>query len=829
MGVNFKLNESFARRHELDLKKSHENLELVDILVTDSDKLNLTLVNTGHVASRITYIGEIIEAPTSQKHEYNSTDITIDIGEIERNIAGDKIDYAVGEIKKVVVVTELGNVFFYSYPPPSTDDISMGNSLITITGINTLEYNPTSYNLFSAIHGSGSVSDLEDNDGAYLTFISSQNSSLIEKIYYVDNDDSDVDGSTNKGNHSNFSAQQAGPDSVTDTLTETQVIEDVGLDFIDNNSSDVDTSVSIGNHSNFENEKAVDSAYNVLTEENVPVTEWLNCNSYSNTWSAWYRTGTSPYLNAQDQPTNMVYEKSGGQTIGWFGFSDTGLVGSLNLDISIYCRNNDGVNDDNVHVYVDYTGSGAGTLVGEVGAHTTWQYDTINLGAHSVSEVNNLRVYFVVHNLLAADDVYVDHVRLVVRGVNQRLDIENQFTSVSTSYDVTELCIKTGTTGTEDLSLSIWNSSSGSWNILVTDLPGSGWTNHTITDYVTSAITIRFLDGTKTLDITQDSWSIDAVLLRQHNLTYQLDLEVQWTDIDYTHTNEMLSIYITSDSSEALMVDAWDGDSWENVIPDLSLGWNNVSVSSYLVSSNFTIRFKGSVESIDSSQNSWGVDATLLYLSDQAIVEVELIGTSNLSEWTDLVWQIDSSWNVSSVPVTIQLYDFSTSSYPESGDGYYNYVSDSSPGTDEWINQTITTDPTQFRNSTGHWKIKIRGGKSGVTKLQLNLDSVGLVTNFEFSGTPIDDDVWYNYRISARTHENDPVSYGYTSIYHNGTSVSIRSVETKQSLSNPDWVYLNENGEYFFELKSSNPLGEILKLSTTVGDVVGTKIIIQNP
>jgi hypothetical protein len=152
MNVDYKLNEAFVKRHELDLEKSHENLELVDILVTDNNKINLTLANTGYVTSRITYIGEIIEALTPQKHEYNSTDITIEIGEIERNIAGNQIDYAVGEIKKVIVVTELGNVFFYSYPPSSTDGITVGNSLITITGINALEYNPTSYNLISGIH-----------------------------------------------------------------------------------------------------------------------------------------------------------------------------------------------------------------------------------------------------------------------------------------------------------------------------------------------------------------------------------------------------------------------------------------------------------------------------------------------------------------------------------------------------------------------------------------------------------------------------------------------------------------------------------------------------
>ena len=123
--------------------------------------------------------------------------------------------------------------------------------------------------------------------------------------------------------------------------------------------------------------------------------------------------------------------------------------------------------------------------------------------------------------------------------------------------------------------------------------------------------------------------------------------------------------------------------------------------------------------------------------------------------------------------------------------------------------------------------MKIRGG--GVTKIQYSLDWVGRFSRFESSGTPVDYDLWNEYMIRARTQGNNPISYGYASIYHNGTSVSMRDVETKLSLSSPDWVYLDENGEYFLELKSSNPLGETLKLSATVGDAVGTKIIEQNP
>ena len=80
-------------------------------------------------------------------------------------------------------------------------------------------YNPSQYTL----HGStslvsGNLSNLALDDGAYMAFrsyFSGNNTS-----YFVSNDASNVDSSANKGTHSNFVAQQIGPDSTFDTLTE---------------------------------------------------------------------------------------------------------------------------------------------------------------------------------------------------------------------------------------------------------------------------------------------------------------------------------------------------------------------------------------------------------------------------------------------------------------------------------------------------------------------------------------------------------------------------------------------------------------------------------
>jgi hypothetical protein len=70
----------------------------------------------------------------------------------------------------------------------------------------------------------------------------------------------------------------------------------------------------------------------------------------------------------------------------------------------------------------------------------------------------------------------------------------------------------------------------------------------------------------------------------------------------------------TASSSENLKIDVWNGASWQNVIASLNSGWNNVSVSTYLVSSTFTIRFKGTAETVDAIQDNWEIDATLLHV-----------------------------------------------------------------------------------------------------------------------------------------------------------------------------------------------------------------------
>jgi len=139
----------------------------------------------------------------------------------------------------------------------------------------------------------------------------------------------------------------------------------------------------------------------------------------------------------------------------------------------------------------------------------------------------------------------------------------------------------------------------------------------------------HFINSTGVMEIMVNSiYYTDAPLqieadFLQWNLTvktgvnYELDLEVQWTTADYDGTNEYLCIYAGVMDAEDLKVDVRNttASCWDNLFTNLTANsWNNISVSDYLTSATFTIRFKGGTETGDADQDGWNIDATLLHL-----------------------------------------------------------------------------------------------------------------------------------------------------------------------------------------------------------------------
>ena len=115
---------------------------------------------------------------------------------------------------------------------------------------------------------------------------------------------------------------------------------------------------------------------------------------------------------------------------------------------------------------------------------------------------------------------------------------------------------------------------------------------------------------------------------------------------------------------------------------------------------------------------------TGIMLPSEYTMEVEFTGSSNTDYWSQLVWTVDSAWTTGSVSVTLQLYDYVLGNYPTSGDGYIMYTSSATSNTDETKTQTITTNPTNFRDAVGNWKMKIKGLKSTTSQFGFKADLI---------------------------------------------------------------------------------------------------------
>ena len=103
-------------------------------------------------------------------------------------------------------------------------------------------------------------------------------------------------------------------------------------------------------------------------------------------------------------------------------------------------------------------------------------------------------------------------------------------------------------------------------------------------------------------------------------INYQMELELQFTDVVDFLNSEQLAIKTDEFTSEGLNVSYWTGSTW-NFIGDLqSNQWNNFTVD--IVSNVFTIRLLALNSTNDNLQDSWLIDSALLVLSGTGSYDV---------------------------------------------------------------------------------------------------------------------------------------------------------------------------------------------------------------
>jgi hypothetical protein len=117
-------------------------------------------------------------------------------------------------------------------------------------------------------------------------------------------------------------------------------------------------------------------------------------------------------------------------------------------------------------------------------------------------------------------------------------------------------------------------------------------------------------------------------------------------------------------------------------------------------------------------------------LATQYTAQAEFTGTSDLINWQKLTWSVDSAVTAGTAICTLQFYDFAvgpSGQYSTSGDGY---TSLSLNTIDNTQTQTINMNPTNFRNSTGYWKLMVTAVNTTAAQFDLKIDMANFTSQF---------------------------------------------------------------------------------------------------
>ncbi len=441
-------------------------------------------------------------------------------------------------------------------------------------------------------------------------------------------------------------------------------------DAVDNDTSNVDGSADVGTLSNFDSMKTKDGMATLTEGTSGGQTVWLwqeDTSGYTATssfetyqfWSSWTTNSTTSgtitkigiyvFANPQNSPQVRlgIYADSGGVPNNLLGQTNAATItGSGWLDLDIIGGGVSISASTTYHI----------AHITNIAPTTQWRYYKT---ATPVSRYRNNRVWpnlFSPAGTTTASGSYrygAYRVGYVIP--YYRLDQEVQWTSIPHLLPNEMLCIYGGTMGSEDIKVDIWNGTG--WEAVFGDL-SAGWNNASVTDWLTTSIlTIRFTGGNEIGDTNQDTWQIDVALIHfwyDGAESYELNLEVQWTSAEYSRTYEVLCIKTgTFSGSENIQVRAWNttGSSWQWIMNLTASQWNNISITSYLTSSTFTIQFLGGTETSDTVQDSWNIDATLLHIWNNE--PNWLIGWNNRAKITIDHNDVDS--DLSDFPVLVYL------------------------------------------------------------------------------------------------------------------------------------------------------------------------------
>ena len=130
----------------------------------------------------------------------------------------------------------------------------------------------------------------------------------------------------------------------------------------------------------------------------------------------------------------------------------------------------------------------------------------------------------------------------------------------------------------------------------------------------------------------------------------------------------------------------------------------------------------------------------------QYTCEASLSGNSNLNNWNSIMWEIDADSTVANSAAVFQLYNYASSQYPSSGNGYFTATLGTSITSNS---QTVTVNPTQFRDSIGDWTVRFTVTASA--PFNINVDSSTFTSGVATYGLNLEEQ-WTNLNTTTLLH-----------------------------------------------------------------------------
>jgi hypothetical protein len=109
--------------------------------------------------------------------------------------------------------------------------------------------------------------------------------------------------------------------------------------------------------------------------------------------------------------------------------------------------------------------------------------------------------------------------------------------------------------------------------------------------------------------------NVDILQYSPDATNYALNLQEQWLSVNASNIRQDLCIKTGVLGNESLLVQILHGISWWDLMTLVPNSFNNISLAQYIDSATLTIRFLGSSETADPTQDTWNIDA--VYLKDE--------------------------------------------------------------------------------------------------------------------------------------------------------------------------------------------------------------------